>query len=101
MLLAKLHQNQPQLMDLPAGSHAQLLAGSAPPQAMLLIGDKVVTHRPDPQRYPFDVDLGQAWHQLTGLPFVFATWLARADAVLGDLPRLLDAQRRLNENRID
>lgn len=45
------------------------------PEAVLLIGDKVV----DPARagYAFEVDLGGAWQQLTGLPFVFAVWAAR------------------------
>lgn len=40
--------------------------------SVLLIGDKVV----DPLRagFAFEVDLGGAWRQLTGLPFVFAVW---------------------------
>jgi chorismate dehydratase len=42
------------------------------PEAVLLIGDKVV----DPTRagYAYEVDLGGAWRQMTGLPFVFAVW---------------------------
>jgi len=45
--------------------------------AVLLIGDKVV----DPRRtgFAYKVDLGGAWKQLTGLPFVFAVWARRAD----------------------
>jgi len=41
-------------------------------EAVLLIGDKVVTRR----LIDFDIqtDLGQAWKSLTGLPFVFAVW---------------------------
>lgn len=41
-------------------------------EAVLLIGDKVV----DPGRgsYAYEVDLGGAWRQHTGLPFVFAMW---------------------------
>src|SRR5690606_12604580 len=30
--------------------------------------------------YPVAVDLGRAWHEWTGLPFVFAVWAARRDA---------------------
>jgi len=43
--------------------------------AVLLIGDKVV----DPRRagFAYEVDLGGAWRQHTGLPFVFALWAAR------------------------
>lgn len=44
-------------------------------QSVLLIGDKVV----DPHRagFAYEVDLGAAWRQDTGLPFVFAAWAAR------------------------
>ena len=31
-------------------------------------------------RYPVRVDLGAAWKEWTGLPFVFAVWAARRDA---------------------
>lgn len=46
-------------------------------EAVLLIGDKVV----DPRRgsFAYEVDLGGAWRQHTGLPFVFAVWAARSD----------------------
>jgi len=29
--------------------------------------------------YPYFLDLGRAWHELTGLPFVFGVWAARED----------------------
>lgn len=70
------------------------------PQALLLIGDKVVTHAPDPGRYPHQLDLGQAWKELTGLPFVFATWLAHRGDDLGSLPSALARRRRDNLHRI-
>ena len=46
-------------------------------EAVLLIGDKVV----DPQRgsFAYEVDLGGAWRQHTGLPFVFAVWAVKDD----------------------
>lgn len=66
------------------------------PEAVLLIGDKVVTDQPAEDRYPYQLDLGQAWHELTSLPFVFAVWMCRRDAELGDLPRLLARQREYN-----
>jgi predicted solute-binding protein len=50
-----------------------------PPKAVLLIGDKVVNHKP----IGFDIqtDLGLAWKSLTSLPFVFAVWAAPRDRV--------------------
>jgi len=46
------------------------------PAARLVIGDEALRLGP---RYPNSLDLGQAWHRLTGLPFVFAVWAVRAD----------------------
>jgi chorismate dehydratase len=71
------------------------------PQAVLLIGDKVVTAAPKAEAYPYTMDLGEAWHALTGLPFVFAVWLAPRDAPLGDWPARLDRQRRDNQQRLE
>lgn len=73
----------------------------ARPQAMLLIGDKVVTHSPRAVEYPYQLDLGGAWKGHTGLPFVFATWMARSGAELGDVPARLAANRERNAARID
>ncbi len=50
------------------------------PPTLLLIGDKVVCD--EPVGYPHQLDLGEAWKQLTGLPFVFAVWTARAGVEL-------------------
>ncbi len=56
--------------------------------AVLLIGDKVV----DPHRagFAYEVDLGGAWRQHTGLPFIFAVWAARR-------PETPEARRRMAE----
>jgi len=56
--------------------------------ATLLIGDKVVCQ--EPAGMDHQLDLGAAWKELTGLPFVFAMWTARAGVDLGDLPRRLE-----------
>ncbi|MDB5326167.1 MAG: hypothetical protein JWM57_1736 [Phycisphaerales bacterium] len=53
----------------------------------LLIGDKVITHAPADM--PYQLDLGEAWKKLTGLPFVFAIWTARPHFVPDDLPTVL------------
>jgi chorismate dehydratase len=76
------------------------------PEAMLLIGDKVVTAAPDHRAYPHQLDLGEAWFESTGRPFVFATWMCRADLDEAALARVrsaaavLDRQRRHNALRI-
>ena len=44
--------------------------------ARLVIGDEALRLRP---RYPNSLDLGKAWHDLTGLPFVFAVWAVRTE----------------------
>lgn len=75
------------------------------PEAMLLIGDKVVTDSPPAVRYPHQLDLGEAWKELTGLPFVYAVWACLAKNA--DSPRvraaavMLDRQRRHNATRLD
>ena len=92
----------PRVMTSIASEPAPLPSGAdTPPQAMLLIGDKVVTDRPVEESYPYDLDLGEAWHALTGLPFVFAVWMARVGGELGDLPTLLRAQLQFNLTRLE
>jgi chorismate dehydratase len=43
--------------------------------------------------WPVQLDLGRAWREFTGLPFVFAAWAAPAGADLGELPDLLAASK--------
>jgi chorismate dehydratase len=54
---------------------------------VLVIGDRAmrVPHEP----FLDVVDLAEAWFELTGLPFVFAFWVARAGVELDDLPAAL------------
>jgi chorismate dehydratase len=57
-----------------------------PFEAVLLIGDPALRHLDSTE---YSVDLGEAWYKLTGLPFVYACWVAREEACLADLPRVL------------
>jgi chorismate dehydratase len=66
--------------------------------ALLLIGDKVVTSRPEARAFPREVDLGEAWRDATGLPFVFAAWTARPDADHAALHDRLSRARRRGES---
>ena len=82
------HGVRPEVIEtLPMGGSA--LESTA--DAVLVIGDRAMLV-PDA---PFHsvVDLAEAWRDLTGLPFVFALWVARPGVDLGDLPAALDRCR--------
>ncbi|HET7600808.1 MAG TPA: menaquinone biosynthesis protein [Gemmatimonadales bacterium] len=66
-----------------------------PHEALLAIGDAalLLTAR---NAYPVKADLGQAWREWTGLPFVFAVWAARRSAPPGEAR---EVHRRLLESR--
>ena len=76
------------------------------PDVVLLIGDKVVRSGPSVETHPFQLDLGAAWHELTGLPFVFASWFCRADIDepardrVRRLAIIVDHARRRNARRV-
>lgn len=57
--------------------------------AVLVIGDRAMKVPDTP--FAHVVDLAEAWNALTGLPFVFALWVARAGVDLGTLPEALAA----------
>ena len=102
VLLDACHGLRPRIIDYQAaGGSVSAGAGAQLPQSMLLIGDKVVTDSPLAVTYPHQLDLGQAWHELTGLPFVFAVWMAHEDADLGRWPSVLAQARQRNAGRID
>lgn len=69
--------------------------------AVLLIGDKVVTSAPARDRFEHGFDLGEWWLEQTGRPFVFAAWMTHRDRDLGVLPVLLDRTRIRNAGRVD
>jgi chorismate dehydratase len=59
--------------------------------AVLVIGDRAMKVPDSP--FHSVIDLAEAWNSLTGLPFVFALWVARPGLDLGDLPEILDRCR--------
>ncbi len=68
--------------------------------AVLAIGDEALRLRQE-DRYPFCLDLGEAWHRNTGLPFVFAVCAVReeflaanADAARAVGTAFLDCRRQ-------
>jgi chorismate dehydratase len=61
--------------------------------AVLLIGDRAM-HAPS-ESFVEVMDLGQVWYEWTGLPFVFAMWVAHSDAdVTGIATALSEARNR-------
>jgi chorismate dehydratase len=59
--------------------------------AVVVIGDRAMKVPEAP--FHAVVDLAEAWNGMTGLPFVFALWVARGGVDLGDLPEVLDRCR--------
>ena len=59
--------------------------------AVLLIGDRAIA--PPKEKFHAVWDLGEEWFQWTGLPFVFAMWVVRADTPLGGAERALTIAR--------
>jgi len=96
VLLKHLFGVRPRMIDYHARERVAEGRIDEAPESMLLIGDKVVTGSPLAVQYPYQLDLGEGWHELTGLPFVFATWMARAGEDLGDLPGKLAARLEAN-----
>lgn len=47
-------------------------------QAKVVIGDEALRARQDHDSWPYQVDLCEWWHQVTGLPFIFARWMVRS-----------------------
>lgn len=93
VLLRKKYGVQPEMCPLPLDRAAE----NADADAVLLIGDRAM-HACLPG-FRFAFDLGQEWHDWTGLPFVYAAWAVRAGVDLGAvLDALIEAKRRGIEN---
>lgn len=71
LLLAEKFGVRPRLLPLPLGEGAD----STDADAVLMIGDRAMG--PPPARFSDWWDLGAEWRQWTGLPMVFAMWMAR------------------------
>jgi chorismate dehydratase len=88
--LDEVHGVRPPLVEeLPLGVSA--LESTA--DAVLVIGDRAM--RVPHESFRDVVDLGEAWHRLTRLPFVFAFWVTRGGVDLGELPAALAQSRAM------
>lgn len=78
---------QPRLERLPIGAGVHETTADA----ILLIGDRAM-HAP-PGRFVAEWDLGEEWTRWSGLPFVFAMWVARPGVNTAGLEAVLSAAR--------
>lgn len=66
--------------------------------AVLLIGDRAM--HPPSERFVRVIDLGEFWYDWTGLPFVFAMWVARCDSRTDGLEDILSQARDMGVSDI-
>ncbi len=72
--------------------------GATRHDAVMVIGDTALAWE---SRFQYSLDLGEAWKQLTGLPFVFAGWVAGSDvAVSHDIVDRLVECRQAGERNV-
>lgn len=86
---------EPELVTVPPDPTAMLRMCDA----ALLIGDPALFFRP--QAGVSKIDLGAEWKSLTDLPFVWAFWAGRPDAVTGSVIEGLRAARDAGVRSID
>ncbi len=80
---------------LEPGFCTEAIAGPRPPSAVLVIGDEALRLK-NHGAYPHKMDLGQAWFQWTGHPFVFALWVIQKGAVERENGRIREALEALS-----
>ncbi len=98
IILRELYGVRPDIAPLNAAAHHTTWADDA---ALLLIGDKVVNAAPNQWQFPVQLDLGEQWKRLTGLPFVFAMWMMRTDSLDPHLAGILAEARRQGRTMTD
>ena len=82
--LDRVHNVRPSRIEaLPLGVPAE----ESTADAVLVIGDRAM--KVVEGDFFESVNMAEAWKTLTALPFVFALWVARKNADLGDLPEVL------------
>jgi cyclic dehypoxanthinyl futalosine synthase len=87
LVLRRLRGREPRLFGT---TPADAIAGVRGRRGALVIGDPALEIE---GRFPHALDLGRAWWEWTGLPFVFAAWFGRAGALTAEDERLLEAAR--------
>lgn len=88
VLLRKRHGVTPEIVPLPM----TMAAEEVDADAVLLIGDRAM--RACLPGFAHAYDLGQEWHDWTGLPFVYAFWAVRPGVDLGEVTEALAESKR-------
>jgi chorismate dehydratase len=88
ILLRQRYGVLPELRPLPT----DVAAENAEADAVLLIGDRAMKSCLPGFRFAYD--LGQEWHDWTGLPFVYAVWAVRSGAKLDGVEKALQEAKR-------
>jgi len=95
ILLGEQFGVRPEIEPLPLGADIS----EAATDAVLLIGDRGMA--PVNGKFEFTWDLGQRWTDWSGLPFVFALWIARPEADSPGLARALAEARDEGVRRLE
>ncbi len=103
IILAELYAVEPTIQPRKAAEWLDDPTARRSVESALLIGDKVV-NSPPLDDFPHQLDLGEQWKRLTGLPFVYAMWACRSGEELSEPVQraagLLDRQVRRNQTRL-
>jgi cyclic dehypoxanthinyl futalosine synthase len=83
LLMKQRFGKEPRYVGLPARDAIASVGGN---RAAVVIGDPALDIE---GKFPHVLDMGQAWLEWTGLPFVFAAWCGRAGALSADDEHLL------------
>lgn len=95
LLLAERFGLHPRLEQLPIGD----TVSDSTADAVTLIGDRAIRATQGPFAEVWD--LGEEWTRWTGLPMVFALWVARPGVNLGGLGAALSASRDEGEKHLE
>jgi chorismate dehydratase len=88
IMLHKRHGVRPETVPLPLDCTAE----DVDADAILLIGDRAM--RACLPGFAYAFDLGQEWHDWTGLPFVYAVWAVRPGAGLRGVAEAIQKAKR-------
>jgi chorismate dehydratase len=94
ILLRERYGVKPEVVPLPLDRQAD----DVDADAVLLIGDRAM--RACLPGFAHAFDLGQEWHDWTGLPFVYAFWAVRAGVDLGEIESALHEAKRRGLERV-
>ena len=76
--LVTTHLRKGRALAVEPADHARIAREVRGDTGAVVIGDRALALR---DRYPHVLDLGEAWRSWTGLPFVFAAWIAQRDVL--------------------